>query len=63
MICSHRDELSNIVSTVDGWWEDLQNCHTWLGDTQEMLSQHKPLASSVPLLVQQEESVKVRPFA
>lgn len=48
-----------MVSAVDSWWEQLQSCGDWLDSTQAALSEKKPLASSVPLLEDQERSVKV----
>ena len=61
-VCLFRfeSELVGVVGGVGEWWGPCEEMCQWLGEAEESLVAHKPLASSLDIIQQQKQSVQVR---
>ena len=60
-VCLFRfeSELGGVVDGVGEWWGGCEEMCQWLGEAEESLIAHKPLASSLNIIQQQKNSVQV----
>ena len=59
-VCSYKQELSDVVSDVCGWWGGCEAVKVWLDGAEKTLSADTPLASSMDIVQQQKRSIEVR---
>jgi hypothetical protein len=58
-LSSHHQELNGVLEEVGQWWPGCDGIFQWLGDTEGGVIAHKPLASSLDIIRQQNQSVQV----
>ena len=57
---SYKQELSDVVTDVCGWWGGCEAVMVWLDEAEKTLSSHTPLASSMDIVGQQKRNIEVR---
>ena len=58
-VYSYKQELSDVVSDVCGWWGGCEAVKVWMDGAEKTLSTHTPLASSMDIVQQQKRNIEV----
>ena len=56
---SYKQELSEVVTDVCGWWGGCVGVKRWVGEVEGRLVDQRPLAGSVNIVEEQRNSVQV----
>ena len=56
---SYKQELSEVVTDVCGWWGGCVGVKRWTGEVEGRLVDQRPLAGSVDIVEEQRNSVQV----
>ena len=59
-VCSYKQELSDVVSDVSGWWGGCEAVKVWMDGAEKTLSADTPLASSMDIVQQQKRNIEVK---